>query len=425
MFDTLLGGLFGRRPASKAHAPKSFKPQVEKLEERAVPAAIRDLTGFRANIMLPNIFPPFTGFNNTSIIQGGYTNDGTSGPVNLGFNINFFGNVTNTIWVNNNGNLTLNGTTTATPGLLNLPASGIPMIAPFFADATTLFYPDEPVTYGVDFIGGHLAFGVDYINVTYNPLFTAPTLLNQFQVILIDRSDTGPGNFDIEFNYNQIRWEAGETDGSIGGIGPRSAIVGFSDGTGQLGHYYLQPGSGAPGSFLDGGPLALRTHSLFAATAGRYHFLFRNGVPVFGLPAAGADLTPFIRELDPFRYVFNRRDQTFSGKFSFERFRKAAFAPFIDDLALDEINLLPLNSIGPPITIVYTHLPPGATPLDVSGFTASGLPFLTLPDETLATLHSHFRLLLHFRNPRHVPMSTFYRSFMFEVFAGPFNPALE
>jgi hypothetical protein len=49
-----------------------------------------------------------------------------------------------------------------------------------------------------------------------------------FQLVLIERSDTGAGNFDFEFNYDQIQWEARNASGGVNGLGGSSARAGFS-----------------------------------------------------------------------------------------------------------------------------------------------------------------------------------------------------
>ena len=73
------------------------------------------------------------------------------------------------------------------------------------------------VTYGVDTVNGHPAFGVDYENVGYYGTHTDK--LNSFQLILIDRSDTGiAGAFDIEFDYDKVQWEAGDASNGIDGL---------------------------------------------------------------------------------------------------------------------------------------------------------------------------------------------------------------
>ena len=92
---------------------------MEQLEDRSVPAAIRPLPGFTVNNLPAN-------------------DDGSTGLVNLGFTINFFGVSTNQVYVNNNGNITLGQPFfTYTPTALNSANGGIPIIAPFFADVDT------------------------------------------------------------------------------------------------------------------------------------------------------------------------------------------------------------------------------------------------------------------------------------------------
>ena len=85
-----------------------------------------------------------------------------------------------------------------------------------------------------------------WIDVGY--FFKHDDKLNGFQLVLIDRSDRRPGDVEIEFNYDQIRWESGDWSGGMNGLGGFSARVGYTNGTGDPGTYYEFPGSGVPGS---------------------------------------------------------------------------------------------------------------------------------------------------------------------------------
>jgi hypothetical protein len=146
----------------------------------------------------------------------GRTDDGSSGAITLPFTPNFFGVVEHSVYVNNNGNITFDGPlSTFTPFPLTTTAHQI--IAPFFADVDTRNSGSGVVTYGTDTVNGHTAFGVDYFNVGFYSEEIGK--LDTFQVILVDRSDTGSGNFDIEFNYGQIQWETGDLSGGSGGLG--------------------------------------------------------------------------------------------------------------------------------------------------------------------------------------------------------------
>src|SRR5581483_5669804 len=94
------------------------------------------------------------------------------------------------------------------------------------------------------------------------------------------------GNFDIEFNYDQIQWETGGASGGSGGLGGTSAAVGYSNGLSGASNVYFQlAGSLVNGALLDGGPNALISHSLNSNVLGRYDFQVRGGeVVLSGVP---------------------------------------------------------------------------------------------------------------------------------------------
>ncbi len=227
---------------------------------------------------------PNAGFNTKSIPR----NDDGSAPLeSLGFTINFFGKMRDSGYVNNNGNITFDSAlATFTPfGLQNTQRE---IIAPFFADVDTRPLGSKLVTYGQDTVNGHKAFGANYIDVGYYNVHADK--LNSFQVVLVDRSDTGPGNFDIEFNYARITWETGDASGGVGGYGGVPAVVGWSNGTTDPGTSFELPGSMISGQFLDGGPRALVRQTVNSAVSsksgavpGRLTFRARDGVISPGL----------------------------------------------------------------------------------------------------------------------------------------------
>jgi Nidogen-like/PEP-CTERM motif len=202
--------------------------------------------------------------------------DSSTGSVGLGFSINLNGaNFSNT-FVNNNGNITFTaplGTYTP-PAILNTGASAFPIIAPFFADVDTNGAASGVTQYGANVLSGHNVFGVNWIGVGYYPGRT--NKLNSFQLILTDRADTGAGNFDIQFNYDQIQWETGGASGGSNGLGGSSARVGYT--TGVNGQAAQLTGSAVNGALLDGGSDALISNSLNSTTNGQYNFSVRNGV---------------------------------------------------------------------------------------------------------------------------------------------------
>lgn len=224
--------------------------------------AIVDLPGFRAN-SLPRA---------DDVIDN-------QQPVQLPFTINFFGQQFNQVFPNINGSVTFTAPLPIfTPDPLLSDHTAI--VAPFSADWDTSLpaNPAEPipnqVTYGVDNVNGHQAFGVDWINIGYSSAHDDK--LNSAQLLLIDRSDTGAGNFDIEFNFDKIQWETGDLSGGVEGLGGDSARAGYSDGV-SAAHSFELPGSALNGAFLDGGPNALATNNSNSNVPGRYVFESRGG----------------------------------------------------------------------------------------------------------------------------------------------------
>jgi uncharacterized protein (TIGR03437 family) len=225
------------------------------------------------------------GFRTNSIER----NDDDSSPrVPIGFTINFFGNQQTNCWVNNNGNITFDS---ELPEYTPDPIQGArrQIIAAFWADVDTRGARSSRVTYGNDTVGGRSAFGANYQNVGYYD--SADDKLNSFQIILIERSDTGAGNFDIEFNYERILWETRDASDGRGGLGGSSARVGYSNGTATAGSSFELPGSGVPGTFLDSGPSPLIRQTLNSDVPGRLLFQVRNGQVTQSISANPISLT--------------------------------------------------------------------------------------------------------------------------------------
>ncbi len=224
-------------------------------------AQIRQNEGFRRNAIAAN-------------------DDGSSPLTPIGWTLNFFGRQRSNVYVNNNGNITFDA---PMPGYTPFGLTGVDreIIAPFFADVDTRPEGSSLVTYGQDFVNGRRAFGVNYVNVGYYN--THADKLNSFQLVLIERPDTGNGNFDIEFNYERVTWETGDASGGVAGFGGVPASVGWSNGSGLPGTSFELAGSLIPGSFLDSGAYSLvagRTPGVSPganAPQGRWMFRARDG----------------------------------------------------------------------------------------------------------------------------------------------------
>jgi hypothetical protein len=395
----------GRRPSVRLH--------LEALEERWMPAAIRNLPGFTTNNIPAN-------------------DDGSSPLVNVGFTLNFFGVQTNQLYVNNNGNLTFGQPfPTYTPTALNTDNGGIPIIAAFFADVDTSAVPaggSQLVAYGQDNLCGRPAFGADFINVGY---FDANTdKLNSFQIILVDRSDTGAGNFDIEFNYDTITWETGDVSGGTNGLGGQSAHVGYTNGTGAPGTFFELPGSGVPGSFINGGPDALTGLSVLSNTPGRQHYLVRGGqVVVAPTPGGNNDVTSGTRVLDPYRYITQMTSGLQVGDLTLVNI---GVPTSVTSSAVDACLGIPAQtttsggvtgtSFNGPITVEF-FLPSNLILISPTGTTASGRPYVTIPVSSLPQNNPALRVQVQLVNPAFNAPSTFFTDAIpVRVFAGPFDP---
>jgi hypothetical protein len=214
--------------------------------------------------------PILAGFSSYSLPP---EDDGPSALATMPFTINFYGTWYSDVWVNNNGNVTFNSSLWQyIPGPLNSANMGI--IAPYWADVDTDNPASGVVTYGNGIVANHAAFGVDWVNVGYFAAH-ADKLLS-CQLVIIDRSDIAPGDFDMEFNYGQVQWEWGDASVNY----PPHA--GFSDGGAND---FELPGSGVEGAFLDSNTeTGLIYNSLNSAVPGQYIFSFRDGTPLESVP---------------------------------------------------------------------------------------------------------------------------------------------
>jgi hypothetical protein len=364
---------------------------VELLENRWVPAVIRSLPGFMANNL-------------------GAVDDASSSAISLPFTLNFEGTTTSTIFVNSNGNLTLNAPDANEKDSATFPLNSVnvPMFMPFWADVDNSLGTGN-IFFGTDTLFGRQAFAATWINV---PAFFQGSTPNSFQVILVDRSDTGAGNFDVEFNYDQITWDTGDASAV-------SATVGYSNGTNKAGTFFALPGSGGAahnGNFIDGGPDALISHSLLSNVLGRYHFLVRGGQVVTNF--SSVDITASTRLFNPFRYITDVNTGIERGNLTLVNFNSNA---------LQGVSLISSPPglgipISGPLTVVFTRLPANVTLVNANGTTASGHPFITVPVSNWPKDNPVLRVQIQLDNPLFSAPTTFFiGDFSVEVFGGAFN----
>jgi hypothetical protein len=267
---------------SESESLKQEGPQEEfsLLEAQQADAleAMQGALASRTNALIPDTRC------NTNFLPA--NDDGSTGAITLPFQANFFGTTYSWLYVNNNGNVTFREPMSIfTP--FQLTSSTPPIIAAFFADVDTRGTGSGLTRYGVASYEGRTAFCVNWVSVGYYAQRTDK--LNTFQLLLVDRGDTGAGNFDIVMNYDKIQWETGGASGGSNGLGGTSAGAGFSAGNGNPENFFQMPGSLVNGAFLDTNPTrGLIWTSRNSTVLGRHIFQIRNG---------RADVTPPVSTL--------------------------------------------------------------------------------------------------------------------------------
>ena len=213
--------------------------------------------------------------------------DGSTAAVPLGFTATMFDRTFSSVFVNNNGNVTVTGELSEfTP--FDFRETGDPIIAPFFADVDTRGAGSGLVHYGpVANFNGNKAFCVIWDHVGY---FGAhDDKLNTFQLIIVDQ---GAAGIDLVANYDSITWETGDASEGANGFGGTPAVAGYAAGDGDAAHALIAPGSFSSGGLLDSNAgTSLAGHSSAGQPAGRYIFQLRQGPPT-GARLTGLVTTP-------------------------------------------------------------------------------------------------------------------------------------
>lgn len=221
--------------------------------------------------------------------------DGSSSQLTLPFALNFFGTTYNNFYVNNNGNITFESPLGGyTP--VAFPVTNQPMIAPYWGDVDTRNTVTSP--------GGGAVYvaapNTDTVVVTWNNVgyySQNNSKINNFQMTLLNRSETGEGNFDIEFRYNQLEWTTGDASGGTNGLGGTPAQAGYD--AGDNNHFFILPGSRT----ADVLNLAT-TSNVSLDTPGLWTMAIRNGSTSDG-SSPDAPLLPEIVNQDGFNFNFN------------------------------------------------------------------------------------------------------------------------
>ncbi|UJR79920.1 nidogen-like domain-containing protein [Sandaracinus amylolyticus] len=183
--------------------------------------------------------------------------------------LRIYGATYTTIFVNNNGNVSFGGALSTYSPVFprTMPAVPAPLIAPWWGDVDTRG-GGRPASNDVHWDIAGSRFVATWRLVGY--FNSHVDLQNTFQVVLTDRSDVAPGDFDVEFRYTRCQWTTGDASSGTGGLGGDEASAGFE--AGNATDYLALPGSGTP-DVLD-----LCTTSN-VGPPGLWRFQVRGGIP--------------------------------------------------------------------------------------------------------------------------------------------------
>lgn len=189
----------------------------------------------------PSCFEPFVNPAANGWIELPRNDDGSYGPVSLGWNFSLFGTTYNSVYINTNGNITFESSLSQyTPDGFPI---GTPMIAAFWGDVDTRNSSSGSIWYKL--FSDRLVITWDRVGYFYYNV----DKVNTFQMTI--KANTAPnftGN-DVIFAYDDMQWTTGDVSGGAGGLGGSPATVGANRGDNinyiQTGRFNLS-GSAAP-----------------------------------------------------------------------------------------------------------------------------------------------------------------------------------
>lgn len=168
--------------------------------------------------------------------------DGSSGLIPIPFTFNLYGQAYNSIYINNNGNLTFTGPMAAFSATA-FPSVGNGIVAPFWGDVDTrngngqVRYKITPTAVYVNWVEvGYYAFHGDK--------------LNTFQLIITNGSDPVIDGGNVAFCYQNMDWTTGDASQGINGFYGIPATAGANKGDGLA--YFLISRFDHPGNDFDG-----------------------------------------------------------------------------------------------------------------------------------------------------------------------------
>lgn len=209
-------------------------------------------------------------------LAGAYDDASTRVDLTNGMKLGLNGSVYSDLYVNTNGNVSFgSGMTQFAPQSFANGPYAATFLAPFFGDVD-IRYGHGTIGYGTTKFNGRDAFAVTWNNVGYFPQMNDKK--NTFQLVLVDRSDTGKNNFDFYYNYGAIEWDQ---------AGSSQSRAGFQV-VGKAADFEFD-GSGVSKQLLDSGTKALVKGSNVGVN-GRYAFNVRGGVAEYSAATSPAEV---------------------------------------------------------------------------------------------------------------------------------------
>jgi gliding motility-associated-like protein len=161
------------------------------------------------------------------ILALGPNDDGSSALIGIPFNFCLYGQTYNSIYINNNGNITFTGPM-ATFSASAFPSVGNAIVAPFWADVDTgspgnvlgqVLYKITPT-----------AVYINWVNVGYYN--EQGDKRNTFQLTITDGSDPVIESGNVAFCYEDMQWTTGAASQGVNGFGGVPATAGANQGDG-------------------------------------------------------------------------------------------------------------------------------------------------------------------------------------------------
>lgn len=167
----------------------------------------------------------YTPPDNSYTVAMAPNDDGSTGLIAIPFDFCLYGQTWNSLYINNNGNVSF-GSAYSTFSSNPFPSASFTMVAPFWGDVDTrsnggtVYYKITPTAVYVNWEA------VGYFNQHNDKR-------NTFQLIITDGNDPviGVGN-NVAFCYQDMQWTTGDASQGVNGFGGIPATVGANRGNG-------------------------------------------------------------------------------------------------------------------------------------------------------------------------------------------------